>query len=315
MTKYLGFTHSEPQLLLGDLSESINWISKVAESLSILGSIFNIVVTLWLGKSKFIIGKMVITLAIFDLITHIPLVLTAYESLNNPFSCEIAGSWFSYFGYTSSFFFTTCFAHSLYYSLKKSIDFIEAFFKRYVMLSVISGLIVGSFSVILRFKEYVEYPDGHSLCRIRYVYTFDWGILFILLIPGTINIIGCISYYIITIKLLRALNEKVYWGLLVYPLILVVCISPFLVQRFLGLIGWRGIYDNGFFFQITRGLFGSQGFFNSLAYGLSREIYQALRSCCCPSRAKEMLMESVSSAEDEVQLGGQRQEGQKSVLL
>lgn len=275
-------------------------ITQIVGMLSIMGCIFNIAITAMLRKSKGILGKMVIILACFCLLTHIPLVLNSFETTSNRLTCEYIGSWVSYFGYASSLFFTTCFGHSLYHSLKTgSVEIVEQHFKKYVALSVISGFIMGSSAVLLQFKTY---KHAQALCTSRQVDGFDWGILIILVIPGVINIIGCTFYYILIMKMLRSMNGKMHWGLLVYPLILVVCISPGIARRIFFLIGFDNAKENktGYLYlQISRGLFGAQGFLNSLAYGLSREIYDGLRRCCSPKkRSEDPLIKSFSSVEE-----------------
>lgn len=264
------------------LNDSLDVITRFVGILSILGCIFNIVVTKHLKKTKSVIGRMVIILAVFDLLNSIPAVLTTIGPATNRFMCEIAGCWLTYFGFASSYFFTTCFAHSLYHSLETvSIEFAERNYKRYIALSLVAGLLVGTASVGIGFKQYISDPNG-SMCSTPQFPGLHLGVLFTLIFPGIINLVGCITYYLLTIRVLKSLNQKKSWGLLVYPLILVLCISPALIQRFLFLIGDENV--PAIYTQITRALFGAQGFLNSLAYGLSKEVYEALRKRCCDQR-------------------------------
>lgn len=275
-------------------NSSINLVLKVVGPLSILGCLVNIALTLLLGKSKVILGKMVIMLAIFDLCTHIPLVLYSFEATLSRFTCEQIGSWVEYFGFASSAFFTTCFAHSLYNSLKRgSVDCLSQYFMRYIGLAITLGVVVGTSSVTFQFNEYTQISRGESFCQPRQQGEFLWSSLLMMLIPGVINIFGCLFYYIPTIRMLRLLEEKQHWGLLFYPLILVICISPSMVRRFYLLLGFN--ITNIVYLQISRGLYGAQGFLNSLAFGLSREICQA----CCPAptkKAPESLTSSFASS-------------------
>lgn len=137
-----------------------------------------------------------------------------------------------------------------------------------------------------------------SICRTRYVKDeFDWGGLLVILLPGIINIVGCAYYYIMTIRMLRVLNEKWHWGLLVYPLILVFCLLPTMVRRFFSLI--RHDISTDLYRLFGRVLFGSQGFLNSLAYGLSKEIIVAIKGQCCASRNSGQVANSFSDDEYE----------------
>lgn len=289
MMNTLDFLQAGSLILPQNTAESLNLIARVVGILSILGGIFNIVVTVCLGKSKVIIGKMVIYLALFDIITQIPLILTSINATNNRINCETIGSWFFYLGYVGSIFFTTCFGHGLYNILKDSnFSNMEVNYKKYIAVSVISGLIMATLSVIFQFRELTLYPGGQSLCQMRPVKGFNWTIL----IPGAVNILGCTYYYIMIIRKLKSSGQKPHWGLLVYPLILILCISPMIIRRFYFLIDF-GVSD--LYLQISRGLFGAQGFLNSLAYGLSREVYRALTRCCSKSQESAPLIVETSS--------------------
>ena len=285
-----------------DLDASLNLISSIVGALSLLGCTFNIAITLFLGKSKIIIGKMVIILAVFDILAHLPLVFTSISFINDRVSCEILGSWVSFFGLTCSIFFTTCFAHALYQSIADiSMECIEKNLKKYLALSLISGFIVGSLAVGFQYKEYHMYQNG-PLCITRRVSGANWGSVFIILIPGTINIIGCTYFCIKLMRVLKTADKTTnrHWGLLIYPLILVICLFPTMLRRFFSLIGYD-ILTVDLFIQIGRGLFGAQGFLNSLAYGLSREMYKALKGRCCPSKEEpESLEQSVSVSYSEM---------------
>lgn len=303
MTATFNFSQYEPT---EDLEASLNFISRVVGTLSLLGCIFNIVATVCLGKSKVILGKMVIILAVFDILNHFPWVFDSFSSTTSLITCEYIGSWLTYFGYASSLFFTTCFAHSLYQSIKiGSIDCINRYFIKYIAVSTIAGITVGSLAVGLQFREYTIYPDGHTLCTNQHIDKFNWNNLLVIFLPELINIIACMVYYILIIRMLKSLDEKRHWGLLIYPLILVICILPAVTRKFLGLIGVDKAFKNYTFKQFTRGLFGAQGLLNSFAYGLSREIYVTFKQKCCPSRMSESLVNSLSfldiSSEDETE--------------
>lgn len=279
MASIFHFLQLEESSSPSGLEGVLNLISRVVGTLSILGCIFNISVAIYFRKSELILGKMVILLAISDILSHLPWVFFSFGSTTA--TCQI-GSWISYFGFSTSIFYTTCVGHILYRSLNDgSIESSKRQFFKYVTLANISGFIVGTLSVITEYKENYEYGNGLSTCRTRPVSGFKWGDLLIEFIPGTVGIIACTFYYIRTMQVLKSLSRKQHWGLLVYPLILVICISPTMVRRFLNLVGITEI--NGLYREFARGLFGAQGFLNSLVYGLSREIRGALKKCCTRS--------------------------------
>lgn len=125
-----------------------SWVLLVTGTLSILGCIFNIAVTVRLGRAKLSIGKMVITLAVFGLIKNIPSVLVSIHATTNRYTCESIGGWIQYFGSASSLFFTTCFVHAYHHSLY-DIEYIKKYYKKYFTLSIISGVILGSSQLFL----------------------------------------------------------------------------------------------------------------------------------------------------------------------
>lgn len=281
------------------LDEKLQWISGFIGLLSIGGCIVNIALTLYLGKSKFTIGKMVIMLATFDIFNHLPFVLFSFASMG-PLTCQI-GAAASYFGFASSIFFTTCFAHALYQSLKQgSIECVEKYYKKYIALSVLAGVIVGSLTVALQYKIYYQFDDGTSACITRLTTGFPWGALLLLVIPGTISILGCLFYSLRIMSILWSLNERYHWGPLVYPLILIICILPTLVRKYCVLIGIE--LKSEVYTEISYLLFGAQGFLNSLAYGLSREICEKVK-CLCSSRKRTESSQSsfLSMTEEESQ--------------
>ena len=283
-----------PNLQQHTLEDTLNIISGSVGALSTMGCIVNIALTYYFRKSKITIGKMILILAIFDILNHVPWILFAFASVT-PVSCQIL-SWISYFGFTSSIFFTTCFAHALSQSVRGgSIDHVEKYTKRYIAVAIIAGLIAGTLAVGIEFREYDE---DSSICITRPVDGFNWGSLLLLIIPGTASIVGCTYFYFLTIKMLRSLARRQHWELLVYPMILVICLSPTLLRRFLDLFGYE-IFTSPPMRVVIRGLFGAQGFLNSLAYGLSREICNAIKKTCCRTKRSESLMDSVSSSVDD----------------
>lgn len=261
----------------------ISWVLLVTGTLSIMGCIFNIAVTVRLGRAKLIIGKMVITLAVFGLIKNIPSVFISFHATTSRYTCETIGGWIQYFGNASSLFFTTCFAHAYYHSLD-DIECIKKHYKKYLALSIISGVILGSLSVILGFREHAYTSKGRSVCLVVRDSKFQWEISFILVTIAVVNIIGCALYYIRIIKKLRSLHGELKWGLMLYPLFLIICETPWVVRRIMLSFGFD--FTSPVNYEINHALLGLLGFFNSLAYGLSKEIYEALKRHCS-SRSSE----------------------------
>lgn len=94
-----------------EIEDSLSVVSSIVGSLGTFGCIFNISVTVLLGKSKAILGKMVILLAIFDILSHLPLVFVSLGA-TTPVSCEIIVNFVSF----SLRILKLCFLHVLFRS-------------------------------------------------------------------------------------------------------------------------------------------------------------------------------------------------------
>lgn len=308
MTGTFDFPHFDTSIAaaaLPAMSTELNLISEIVGTLSVLGCVFIIVVTLFLKKTKVIIGKMVMLLAVFDLTNHLPWFINSIHAFSSRVGCEVIGSWFSYFGFSSSVCFTTCIAHALYQSLKNGgFDCIERYFKKYLGLTVLPSLFVGTFSVILEWREYQVSDDGQeSFCATRSFKGFNLGLFFLLLLPGIINLFGCTFYYFQIVRVLKRYNQKMHWGLMVYPLILIICISPAMIRRVVSLTGFD-LNTIWVYRATSHGLSGAQGFLNSLAYGLSKEIYESFKKCCYKRKKIDTLLNrTTESTESQFQDG------------
>lgn len=272
----------------------VNLITLTVATLSCLGCLFNIVATSCLDKHKVIFGKMIIILAVFDIFNVLPLAFNTISSTSDGFTCEIIGSGVNFFGYGCSVLFTTCFAHSLYHSFKNR-NICEQYLTKYVLLSVIWGLILGTSSVILQFMEYIEYPDGQSACTPRQKKGLNWSTPLFLVLPEFISAGVCTYYYVELIRVYRTFTGTVNKLFVVYPLILIVCISPAIVRRVL--ILFQVDIQSGLILYISRGLFLSQGLLNSLAYGLFGEIKGLFTRRCRRSETPELLARPYSHSE------------------
>ena len=271
----------------------LNLVATVINSVSVCGCLFNIMITILLKKLKNNFSRMVLVLAIFDFLMHITYSFSILGAKSNTF-CQFV-SWITYFGYASSIIFTSCFAHSLYWSLKRqSVTEMDSLYFIYIFVSVLVGTVVGTVSVMV---EYRRFDPTHLLCvagpPVDNIY---WKDIFILVIPGVSSIVLCLFYYIRTIKLLHSLEGGHHIELLVYPLILIVCFLPTMVRKVgTDLEMWN---TNSFTFRlISYVLIGSQGFLNSLAYGLSKGVLNAIKDYCCQPR-KVKLIETVQNASE-----------------
>ena len=98
----------------------------------------------------------------------------------------------------------------------------------------------------------------------------------------------CLVCYILVLKKMRHNGMRVHLELLLYPIILILCEALWLVY----LIGKLFNYDfSKTFGSVAIYLLLSRGFWNSLAYGLSRKVRKLFANCCTPkskSKSKEL---------------------------
>ena len=259
-------------------------ISLVAIVLSILGSIFNIITTIYLKKSDIIISKMVIYLSLADLAASIATVLVLELLISSEFTCQSV-TFVMYFAFGSSLSLTCCFAHSLYAITKFDIQNLVNYLKFYQIISMAVGSIIGALSLIIKVNGIRENKCIFIVTEGR----FDLGSL-VVTIPSAISIIYCGISYILVIRQLRELGTRTHAELLLYPAILILCYLPYLF------LTWNS--EPVFWLSYIGGALGnSQGLFNALAYGLSKKIVDGYRNKCCRRRNDESQSEQEESIE------------------
>ena len=104
--------------------------NRIADSLSILGCIFNLFTTILLRASDYALGKMVVLLCIMDLICNGTSIIQTLHGIVD-WQCQTT-TFISFFGYAGSLCCTICFAHALYISVTEiHIKAIDSYLKTY----------------------------------------------------------------------------------------------------------------------------------------------------------------------------------------
>lgn len=267
-----------------DLAFKIILANRIADSLSILGCLFNLFTTVLLKASDYTLGKMVVLLCITDLIYNGISVIQSFHQIEN-WMCQTT-TFFSFFGYAGSLCCTICFAHALYVSVTyDQVKAIDSFLKLYVMSSCVTGFAGATLSVVL---GYAVVDNEVQLCLHRKTAEtgeiIDWAMLVIVLIPLIIALLICSLCYLAIIRKLKKFNKKrSYLELFLYPLILVICYLPGAIKALYESLANDDVSEA--WDIAVNVLFNLQGFLNAFAYGLSQRIMRGYKEKICRKKA------------------------------
>lgn len=252
----------------------------VANSLSIMGSLFNIGTTMFLKTSHRSVERMVIGISLMDLIYNVVCLISSSVQVSDATICQ-AETFIMMFGYGGSIAWTCCFAHALYISLRASqVLKLEKYVNYYLLISMVVGAVIGTISVL---TEFDHIDPGTQTCRYhQYQAGFDWTDLLVIALPINLAVVFCGVCYLSVIKKLREIGARMHLELLLYPLILIICYFPFMVLGFYS-TGGSSPYS---LMLVSGTLSDLQGLFNGFAYGLSRKIARGYRNRCCKKRVR-----------------------------
>ena len=244
-------------------------------TLSILGCLFNIIVTLLLKLHHNVLGRMMIYLSANDALFTF---CFAYSSTQIDYPLFMNG--FIIALYAGSVSWITCFAHALYYSVKHGEDYLNnAVLKKYVISSIIVPAIGGALFAIYSLGELGE----------------GWLILplFSTTMLPIVSMIYCGFCYGFVLRVFRRYQINTHSELLLYPILLLICELPFVITQLHALLAdqllLRSIEDTVNLILISRGIC------NSLAYGLSSKLKQGFKVLCKQSPRGIPLLESVAA--------------------
>ena len=261
---------------MNDSSDSIIiTASLVATTLSVVGCLFNIITTIYLKKYDLATNKMVVYLSLADLATSIVLIPILGSNMSSNSLC-LSLTFILNFGHGSSFVLTCCFAHALNMAVKSDPQNLINYLKFYKITSIIAGTVLGTVSVVMDMGYIVN-----DMCTLGSAGSgFDWGDLFIVVIPLAASVVYCGTIYILFIRQLREMGVRPSFVLLSYPAILMLCYLPYLIYSYVPSVPFWFIFAG-------RTLINSQGLLNSLAYGVSKEIFNEYRNRCCRKREEK----------------------------
>lgn len=263
-------------------------LSTVFSVLSIIGCIFNTATTIMFKISKTAMGKMVIALSIMDFIFSLSYLIILFQ-ISHSFICQIL-SFFWTFGFLGSLWWSCSFAHCLYRSIKRVDDHTaDSFLRQYWVISITLGLVFAVLAICMEF--WTLKIESHTC--IHHVSTdpnFDWSGVIIFLIPALLSSAFCCISYIAVVKELYHYRSELFIELLIYPLILIICDFPIAIRALYFTITGERIASSWLYY-ICPILLRSQGFFNALAFGLSKRIVHQYKRMCRQNRYNQDKLE------------------------
>ena len=235
-------------------------------AISTLGCIFNIIMTLALKLHYNALGKMVVILSLYDAIFTISFALVGYFDVPPLFLLGVF-----IFSWTESIVWVTCFAHALYVSIRYDLDHLNnSLLKKYAIVSTTIGILI----VIFEFTRFVLYSGGSPA------------------ILALFSIVYCTICYGFVMRKLREYDDRIHLELLLYPLILIICDFP-LVLQLTALMFSSEIFPL-YIFKVSSACLLARGILNAFAYGLSSKIRQGFKMLCLKKSSNKLLESAVS---------------------
>ena len=226
-------------------------IIKVSLVLSILGCLFNLIVSLFFVDHHNSIWKMVFVLSAIDLISSTSALIMSWWL--NPVIYFI---WF--ISRNQSIAWTCCFTHSLWVSYQKTIKLeVQEPFWIYLFTSILM-VCLWSYSM----------GEIEALRNLSAKYSYS--------IPSVIGVVFCSYYYVkLYISLRKETSSSMILELLRFPLILICC-NAYFFAFFIS-----GISENEpWWLNICEICFNMQGLLNALVYALAINIWHTLKEKC-----------------------------------
>lgn len=270
-------------------TEAIWIIMCVCGALSALGSGFICMMYMSFPNLRGYSFRLVYYLSMADLLYSITYIL---PDLYMESWCWIKGLLLT-FSFLWCLFLTAVIARSIYISF--TYELVNFVTKEYIYLAIV-GIITLTLSILPLMAG--GYGVSEGFCWIRgdgYTMGIIWR-LTVYYIPLWAVIIYNISAYV---KVIRAMNRQfgsvadgtmytneVIKKLKLYPLILIICLSPEMVNRFYNLL-YPG-HANFYFTCIAYACQALMGLFNAIIYGLTPSVKMEIVGVMCPRRYDKM---------------------------
>ncbi|OMJ84273.1 hypothetical protein SteCoe_14617 [Stentor coeruleus] len=263
------------------VEESLQYIHLTANIISTIGSLVALIVFLIAKPLHFYSFKLVFVLNLFDLIRSLTQIFPMFFKHIPDVLCEISG-FVHIFAVFQTNYWSFAIAVTMYQALVLNNIYIEKYFYYWISFGFTFPAAMCTTSAFLGLYGNI----GHN-CTLRLTSEGNIFRLIIIYIPGGLITFGSAFiflrlYKILSINTADNLNrEKIQAKrLFFYPLILLVCIWPQLVLRIMQM-DHKSSLD---LMYVSSILWGLQGFFNALAYTLTKPVKEYMKEFLCSKR-------------------------------
>jgi hypothetical protein len=270
------------------MSEDINAVEKglrviqfTANITSAVGSLVALIVYVIAKPLHFYSFKLVFVLNFFDLLRSATQIFPMFYEDIPGFLCEISGL-VHIFAVFQTNYWSFVIAVTMYQALVLNNIYIEKYFRFWVGFGL---AFPGAMCITSAFLGL--YGNIGQNCTLKLNSEGNIFRLIIVYIPGGLISLGSAFIFLKLYKVLSINNsenfsrEKIQAKrLFFYPLILLVCIWPQLILRIMQMAE-KSSLD---LMYVSSILWGLQGFFNALAYTLTKPIKEYLKDCLCRKR-------------------------------
>jgi len=233
----------------------------VFAGLSLAGCSSNIFLATILRKWREGLGKMVITLAIFQVLIFLPWFL--------PEEISQAAYMAYLFGWGSSLPLTCCFGYGLLIRVKHKqnrSERLNQLFCRFFIISV-------SFGILFSFQAMINlYPFALNIISLVFRGAMVIGCIAV-----------CLNAYIVVLKLRKKyeLTTQYEGVLLVYPFIMILTILPWILCLLYTMLILGQDYFPSDIGNVMSCVTSSPGFLNAIAYVLTKNVRESIAKTCC----------------------------------
>lgn len=270
------------------MSEEINTIEKglifiqfTANIISAVGSLIALIVYIIAKPLHFYSFKLVFILNSFDLVRSATQIFPMFYEDVPDLLCEVSG-FVHIFAVFQTNYWSFVIAVTMYQALVLNNIYIEKYFSFWIVFGLAFPAAMCTTSAFLGL-----YGNIGQNCTLKLNSEGNIFRLIIVYIPGGIITLGSAFIFLKLYKVLSVntsdnfSREKLQAKrLFFYPLILLVCIWPQLILRIMQMVQKSSID----LMYVSSILWGLQGFFNALAYTLTKPIKEYLKDSLCRKR-------------------------------
>lgn len=249
----------------------------ICSSLSIVGSIFIITVAILL-RFKTQLLKVLTWISVSDLILCLP-----YWLLPQIFATCIITSFLEEFAIISSFVWTASVAFVYRRTIKRRDEMIgEKNYKKIIIFALITSILLGGASIADKFfTDAMNLGQCNSPTQLEEPDLRFWIHMGIPFYITFLYITACYIYAMVKIRRLfksKGIRSRKPFGLLVYPICIIICWGPLIFSYTLEQFGVISLSHNQLIWMKV--FVRLQGILNAIFYGVSRQTRDSIKELC-----------------------------------